>query len=552
MVLEFTFLSYLGGYMTLNFPDRFPVQTLSRFKFGSADAFRDKLLLDTFCFTHAAKFSRENDKNFILGPPGSGKSALFKAYKEGILTPKDCGEKKFLIIGVSDELRYLDVEQVISEKFDCFKYPEKDKYILLWDAYIVFKIIQKLKNSFGFSLKNEIKKFSFIFNEFDTEEFSFDGFIGKLQDISLQIRWKFGGFLISGKTNSQKKKENPIIIDLVTLKRKINSILEKEKIFIWVMIDKLDDFVLGKDFDVQKKLITSLINCESRYSDCSRVFLKIFMRDDLLRRVAPDIEQNDKMDERIITLEWTDIEIRRFMARRLIHNYMSILNFDPAPLFKNGEVENEDRDLREMVKTNFKDKISKKMILTVFPRKPFHKTIENEKQDIDFCSFFNTHFKLSRKTYSPRVMIRFLQLSFEKAHEYYQDNPGEDRKVKRDKNQEFPLIKKECMYNAYKTVVKKTKNWTLDKARRYDHVWDEILSLYFNDLNKAQQFTLNDFCTKLDILVDEARTIMAFLENVGAVGCSKSNRKNWGESEYTPSLFYRAVSYHMEWELEKY
>lgn len=156
---------------------------------------------------------------------------------------------------------------------------------------------------------------------------------------------------------------------------------------------------------------------------------------------------------------------------------------------------------------------------------------------------------LSKKSFSPRVMMRFLQLSFERAQEYYLDNPGEDKKVLLDEKNEYPVIKKQCMFDAYKLIISKTINWTLNKARRYSEEWNEILLTYFNSINKNSKFTLEHFCEKLDCNTDEARVIMAFLENVGAVRCYKPNRRNWEKSIYGTSLFYRAYAYHSDWNI---
>lgn len=62
------------------------------------------------------------------------------------------------------------------------------------------------------------------------------------------------------------------------------------------------------------------------------------------------------------------------MAKRLVHNYIEHLNFDINAIVKDELIDDQKIDLWEDRDVYFKDKISKKMILTVFPSKPFHLT----------------------------------------------------------------------------------------------------------------------------------------------------------------------------------
>ena len=528
-----------------NFQDIFPVRKISDFEFGSADAFKDDVLnSETFCFTNAAKSSMDNKRNLIIGPPGSGKSAIFKAYEDKILLPKDYGKRKFILVGISDELEYLDIDDIIDKKFNSYKYPEDEKYVLLWDMFIVFKLLLKMNDDFGQPFRKEIEKISELFGRLElSKKSTFKEFLEKVKEGSLGIKGKYGGLVLSLKTGfegSNTKTENNII-DLTSIKNKINDILKSENAFAWIMIDKIDDFVLGKDYEIQKKLLRSLIRCWLRFSDYPRVHLKIFIRDDLLNRLAPDIEQSDKIDDRVVRIIWSSKEIRRFMAKRLVHNYITILHWD-IEAFVRDEMEDKELedDIWEAREVSFKEKICNKMITMVFPK---------NKREIDINAFFDTHLSFSRKKFSPRVMRRFLEISFEKASEYYCDNPIGLANVKIDNNGEYPLIKKRCMFDAYVSIVNKAEKWTLNKGSQHDLQWVNYLTTYFNSINKEPIFELEEFCYKLKCDIEYSRILLAFLENVGAIRCIKSDRVNWIDSEYEIPLFFRSYTYHRQWGL---
>jgi hypothetical protein len=535
-----------------NFPDLFPVDRLTDFDFGNVDGFIDERLYDTFCFTNSAKFSQNNNKSLIIGPPGSGKSALYKAYEDSFIMPKDSGESRFLVIGISEDLQYLDIDRIVKEKFGIYKYPIEDKYILLWDTYFLFKVVLKLKDDYGIHLTKELRKFVSLFGSLELSYNSnFRQFLSKLYDITLKIKWKFGGFLFSGDAKAKNGflgNDTHKIIDLAGIKKTIDKILEREEICIWIMIDRIDEFVLEKEFEIQKRIITSLIKCEGRYSQHPRMFLKLFIRDDLLERVDPFIGQSDKIDDKIINLKWTPVEIRRFMAKRLLHNYINILGCDISSIIDDELLVDHSIDEWEAKEIYFKDKISKKMLLRVFPRKCYHFTVNNNRRQLEICKYFDSHFMLSKKSFSPRIMLRFLQIAFEKSQEYYLDNPGEDKKVQLNENQEYPLVKKQLLNETYRIIVDKTINWTLNKAGKYSIEWRDILVTYFNSLNKNTSFSLATFCEEFDCTVEDARVIMAFLENVGAIKCYKPNRRNIGKSKFSIPLFFRSYAYHGEWQ----
>jgi len=533
-----------------NFPDVFPIRKISHFEFGSNDAFNDDLLSDTFCFTNAAKYSTHNNRSFIVGPPGSGKSAIFKAYMDRILKPKDYSENYFLIIGISDELKYLHVEEIIKNNFNIYTNNEDDKYILLWDAFILFKLLLEISDNFGQYFEEDIKKLSNVFGRLQlSKESTFRDFLNRLNLSSLEIKWKYGEAVLSGKAEMKDRNRNSIdTFDIVSIKNRINETLENAKCYAWVMIDKIDDFVLGKDYQVQKKLLRGLICCEDRFSDCSRIFLKLFIRADLFIRIGSSIEQIDKLDDKIVRLFWNSKEIRRFMARRLVHNYVKYLEIDISSILKDEIYGDEIGDEWETKEMHFKDKMSNKMIRTVFPNYPFHFSLWGGKEDIEINKFFDTHLSLSDNNFSPRVMRRFLEICFEKANNYYLDNPGEE--VKKLRNNEYPLIKKQSMHDAFISIVNKTITWTLSKAKRYDNQWHDMLATYFNQINSFDEYNLYDFCNKLHCDIEHARIILAFLEHVGAVKCIKADRIDWLQSVYKIPLFYRSYTYHRIWNLE--
>lgn len=88
----------------------FPKDKLTILEFGSADGFKDKELESTFIKTRSIQQFLQDNHSIIVGPMGTGKSALFKLLKQK--SPKMGEFQKKTIISI-DELIPFDYIKTI-------------------------------------------------------------------------------------------------------------------------------------------------------------------------------------------------------------------------------------------------------------------------------------------------------------------------------------------------------------------------------------------------------------------------------------------------------
>ncbi len=96
-----------------------------------------------------------------------------------------------MIIGISDELQYLDISNIVKNYFKVHNYGEDLGYCFLWDLYCVFRIIKELENIYLSGFSEDLYKISQIFShvKFDNERFALSSFLNAIKnyDLSFEI-----------------------------------------------------------------------------------------------------------------------------------------------------------------------------------------------------------------------------------------------------------------------------------------------------------------------------------------------------------------------------
>ena len=549
-----------------NLPINFPVEKLSQFDFGDVDAFRDDYLFSAFCSTNFVKLARNNKRTLLIGPKGSGKSAVFKAFMEGKLYPADCDKNKCLIIGISDELKYLDTEKIISDKFAIYGYSKDFKYALLWDFYIIFRALIFLgKNYFG-KFTDQLKSLSGFFQHIDIPEKSnLTIFLDKLKNIKFAASASDGTTVYTStiEYDSDKSKDLNNKFALHSIKEDINDILKQNHVILWIMFDKLDDFLLREEYDVQRRLMQGLVITEDAYSNQTNIFIKIFLRTDLFKKIDFSFVGYDKLSTRKVTLDWKPNEIRSFIAKRLAFNLFKTLNLKELSVRINTEnltrnelldesslsdITQEDKgflskilkDKRHGRTTSIEDEISKAIITLLYPRQVLHFNREGHKKPIDIFIFFETHFNFANDQPTPRVLMQFLDLTIQKTKSYYEDNRDEALSVTLDSNGEYTLIKRICFEEAYGSLTKQI----CENIMYYDRHWQPYIERIFEEKGKKRIFTFGYFKKLLKLDENELKALLAFLEHIGCFKRCPLDIKNPEKTKYELPLFLQAKDFY--------
>lgn len=548
-------------------PDKFPVEKLSEFNFGDVDAFRDNFLFHAFCYTDFVELARQNNRTLLIGPKGSGKSAIYKAFLEGQIMPIPVDNCEPIIIGISDELKYLDTEYIIQNKFSIYGYSDDFKYALLWDFYILFRILIVLQKNYLGKFSNNLKKLSKFFQHIDVnEKSSLTIFLDKLKNIKFIGSMTDGTTIYTGAVEYDKVHDYPEEnkFALYSIKNEINSLLINNNVFLWIMFDKIDDFLVREEYDVQRKLLQGLVITEDAYSQYSHVFVKIFLRTDLYQKIDFNFIGYDKVSGRKVDIEWKPNEMRRFISQRLAFNLFKILQLKYLAFDVPDDQNNDQGSLTETTITDLKresgfigrlmadkrqgrsinisDAISQRIITIIFPRQVFHFDEHGRKHPIELIAFLESHFNLANDQPTPRAMLLFLDLCIRNCKAYYAENSDEYDRVVLDSNKEYPLIKRKCFEQSYGALISEICHHIVN----YDKTWRPHISKFLNEKGKKKVFAYSQIKKMLGINDDQLKQLLAFLEHIGCLKCICSYEKHGEKCKYEVPVFLQALDYYQQ------
>lgn len=480
--------------------ETFQTNQLAGFQFGDPDAKFDELLLNCPQTIRGVREFLSGSKNIVLGERGVGKSALFRLVNEGkykFASEKTEKNRRHLIVGIDEDLNYVAITNFVESRFiDHAKRPH-GKYLFLWEIYILSRVIEKLVDEFGYEV--EIQTLQEDFNE--------------VLGVSRDRRFRLGDILTSFKVSTGIKVDqagsfSPTFsiepakdaaqsvevtdFQIGQFRTRVRKAIRARRAVVYVLIDKIDDFLVGLAYSEQKKSVQALLECTQalRFPELK---LKLFMRVDLFKRLNFEKGGYDKIAPQVVRLEWTADDIYGFVARRLLFNYerqqirtpswgvsLDILDFDPLI----------NQQVREMLvrrsigasekirklysalilsckmtwakyrkrshserKTNSLDAILSKIVTYIFPTKVLHLTQICRKDEILFKTFINDHFKLGSDCANPRLILLFLSYTLEEAVEYYERNPDQAcRELEPNEIGEYELILKEHVLRGYRKL----------------------------------------------------------------------------------------------------
>ena len=224
----------------------FQIDWLSKMSFGNAEGERDKMLVDSFTETRSIRELVNGDYNYVLAPKGCGKSSLFKAYENRFLNDDEIkDEYRTIVVPISNMFSYenINLEENQSAK----------KWAIIWGVYIIkeiFRVITSDKYSYDFD--------EFIKKNSKYEELKRDFEIYDLWDYieNVNVGFKFsvkGQEVSLAPTISRKKTTKKIVLNEIF--SDLQSYLQRENKKIYILIDRIDDFVLGESKESKRDFI---------------------------------------------------------------------------------------------------------------------------------------------------------------------------------------------------------------------------------------------------------------------------------------------------------
>lgn len=317
---------------------------LRELDFGSVDAESEEELAERFVYTEGFSSIADKKTLIILGPKGSGKSALFKLFTEypeetRELLREDFPDDTHVVKATGGkDVKTLDNRSLRElKKQDDFSYEE------FWEIYIGLKIASELGES-GYSSGGELGNVLKALGEqpdwriIPLFKGFWETFVGQSPS-SGSI--SYGNFSLEFKND-----EN---LDISRLLEEEQKLLEKHGETIWLLFDRIDE-LQSKDPDERKRLLEALFRTQLDFIErFDNIRLKIFLRTDIWTNL--NFVNKDHVIDKRIELEWNDTQLMKMINKRMVQsdaiNDFISKNMDSH--IEPGEIEKYDRKSQEMI-----------------------------------------------------------------------------------------------------------------------------------------------------------------------------------------------------------
>ena len=306
---------------------------LDAFDLGASTAEKDTLLERARIETQEFYDLYLHDRiDIVRGMKGSGKTALYRLFF--FLTDYLIDKRNlYCIFGV--EATGDPIFKLFQSEFESYTEVEFENFWGLYFIVLVYKLIfnvNKLRSQIN---DDDIKKIDGILSKMGLkihkEEFIFKDIQCSILDYMKKAKIKLGIETKIDQVTSLPTSFKPAIeiepgvteevskkpIYLTDLKNTIVSILDKNKIKIWIMLDRLDEVFLHRSL-VEKNGLKGLLKAAYNFSHPS-LRVKVFLRDDIIEYLAADgfTALTHVTDRCSSTMTWSKDDILYLITKRI-------------------------------------------------------------------------------------------------------------------------------------------------------------------------------------------------------------------------------------------
>ena len=522
-------------------PELFPVDRIKNLDFGSADGHRDELIEDTFVKTFSVDLFETDAHSLIVGPFGSGKSTIFKLLKKKS-EHFPCFQGQ-LVVSIEEQVSFVSLRSLVSSFFS--EIDEKKIYQLIWKFHILTRLAEELTKEQDFPSNDHEKYINNYLGRIGGKG-HYSTIVDKLKSIMTSFAFKFEAKIgetpitLEAQGNNQDKLER-LSINLDELQEKLNSVvIDRGYSKATIAIDKLDKFVAGEAYEVQRLYIESLLEVEDDLRSLENIQCKVFIREDLFSRLDFTSLGYDKVQDNTIRLKWTDEESFRFVAIRIavalrregITNIGDIMQSTDLSAYRIGKFDRfaikygrspmasvlikvikKIRPIYKERELSLYGKFDRAIITKMFPKTVFHIKESAEKEEISIFDYLSTHFLDGNEVCTPRYLLIFLKEVRDISASYYEDNPDEISTLElNDGSWEWNLFRKGCIEKAYYS----SKEKYLRNITSIDGSWRNYIVLLLERKGRKTKFNHKWINANFEeISEDVASEFLAFLHVVG-------------------------------------
>jgi energy-coupling factor transporter ATP-binding protein EcfA2 len=325
-------------------------ELLRNLDFGKVDAESEEELVERFVKTHG--FEQISDKHtlVILGPKGSGKSAIFRLFTEyseearEILADEYPSNTYIVKATGGNDVRSIDDRDLQElRKQDDFSNEE------FWRIYIGLQVASKLGEK-GHTSGRKVgsgDELSYVLRAFNEQsdwrilpafKSLWEAVVGNPPS---------SGSISYGQFSLEIGNNENMNID--RLLEKEQAILEDNDKVIWLLFDRIDE-LHSKDPQKRKELLEALFRVQRTFVDrFSNIRLKIFLRTDIWSELQ--FVNKSHIADKMIRLNWDDVQLLKLVNKRMIQNddVLEYVEEDTSRSINPEGIEDYEKDIQQEI-----------------------------------------------------------------------------------------------------------------------------------------------------------------------------------------------------------
>lgn len=545
----------------------FEAKQLHQFDFGGLEGESDSLIHEDLCVCKIRPIRNflSDHTCILLGERGTGKSAIFQLLANGKLVLGEPSSGRAKVVLIQGAVEYKSFEASIERTVKSPSADDRHRYRIVWEL-LLLHYIRRVLEEYG-DLPTDLADNI----EFLKKSFGIPMDKPSLLEVVVNSKKRFGvkldtsiasglptleGYVQIGPDGPQPTHEEPLAsLELYSFKQKANAFFRDKRIRLYLLLDRLDEFVIREEYNIQKTTLEALLATERSYQEFPNMRIKIALRADLYRKLDITEFGADKMSSRITKLEWRKDDIREFIAKRILINFLKIHAVDNVRVPLDGKVyridrtgritlEPTDKSLRgrgtallngflnwfrkDKESLSFNDQINRSIIACFFDAFASHLNGYGAKARLELFHYLDSHFCLNTKQSTPRIMLMFLNECIKVAIDEVELGPPHCTAIAP------PILKTDMFLYAYQNF---KRNYL--EAMAQESKIEPLFRLFLNKFGHGRgRCTAAEISTELNILQGrELDEFLAIMNHLGVISCIDKHKPAEQRKYDLPLLF---------------
>jgi hypothetical protein len=296
---------------------------LQNISFGDRVAENEaKSLSNYFVKTEQWESLKNGDIDILFGSKGSGKSALYTL----LLNQKEQLSKEGIILISAEK----PTGQTVFTDINSEPPTSEKEFITLWKVYICQLIVDWLmQNNNCVGNARVVADMLIEARLIDDNQNTLQKLLNKAMEFAkrlISIESLEGGLNLEGgitgkitfrsPSDEQEKKGYDSVDNLLD---KLNQYLKDKKLYFWVLFDRLD-VAFVQSLELEKNAIKALFRVYRDIEEHINIRLKVFLRDDIWKRITNEGFREASHITRTTTISWSDRNLLNLVISRALNN----------------------------------------------------------------------------------------------------------------------------------------------------------------------------------------------------------------------------------------